>query len=53
VVVGDTHTVTVSWTSTGVDDAGSLSNIDEISILPILGPGVPATCATVDLRITI
>jgi hypothetical protein len=44
VVTGDTHTVTVTWTSNGVDEAGSVDEIDQISVLPVAGPGVPSTC---------
>jgi hypothetical protein len=44
VVTGDTHTVKVTWTSNGVDEAGSVDEIDQISVLPVAGPGVPSTC---------
>ncbi|KAF2793367.1 hypothetical protein K505DRAFT_216125, partial [Melanomma pulvis-pyrius CBS 109.77] len=39
-VSGDTHTVSVQVVSTGADEASMILGIDDVSVVPISGPGV-------------
>ena len=43
-LIGDTHTVVVSWADSGNGDGNFVDYVDQFSILPISGPGVPSTC---------
>jgi hypothetical protein len=44
-VSGNSHVVTVVISSSGSDEASSLFGVDDISVIPISGPGFIDTCA--------
>jgi hypothetical protein len=46
-VSGDVHVVTVVISSTGSDEAASVVGVDDISVVPISGPGADGGCPSI------